>query len=88
MVLKLLNRLFDRYIPMPAVLAAALRNGSVRIAKTDKGEVAYFIAPHCPNTAAVKKAVDQRKTWELAATVVVSSVVVAAVVAVAQLIMH
>lgn len=88
MVLKLLNRLFKRYLPMPAVLAAALRNGSVRIARTDKGEVAYFVAPHCPNREAVKRAVDQRKTWELSATVVVISVVVAAVVAVTQLIMY
>ena len=81
-------KLFNRWLSMPAVLAAALCNGSVRIAKTDRGEVAYFVAPHCANKEAVKKAVDQRKTWELAATAIVSSAVVVAVVAVAQLFIH
>ena len=88
MTLKLLNRLIDRFLPMPAVLAAALRDGTVRIARTDGGGVASVVAPHCANKEAVEKAVGQRRTWELAATVAVSSTVVVVLVAVAQLIIH
>lgn len=84
MVMKLLHGLIDRHLPMPAVLAAALRAGTVRIAKSERGEVAYFIAPHCRNAEAVKKAIAKRNTWELAATVAVSATVVTVVVAVVQ----
>ncbi|HDR9474401.1 hypothetical protein [Burkholderia multivorans] len=88
MVLKLLNHLIDRFLPMPTVLATALRDGTVRVVKTERGGVAYVVAPHCANTEAVKKAVDQRHTWELAAAVVVSSTVVVLLVALAQFIVH
>jgi ABC-type spermidine/putrescine transport system permease subunit I len=84
MVMKLLNRLIDRYVPMPAVLAAALRAGTVRIPKSERGERAYVIAPHCRDAEAVKKAIAKRNTWELAAAVAVSATVVTVVVAVVQ----
>ncbi|WP_321944050.1 hypothetical protein [Paraburkholderia tropica] len=84
MVMKLLNRLIDRCVPTPAVLAAALRAGTVRIAKSERGERAYVIAPHCRDAEAVKKAISQRNTWELAATVVVSALVVTVLAAVVQ----
>lgn len=84
MVMKVLNRLTYRYVPTPAVLAAALRAGTVRIAKSERGERAYVIASHCRNAEAVKKAIAQRNTWELAATVAVSATVVTVAVAVVQ----
>lgn len=87
-VLKLLNGLIARFLPMPAVLASALRDGTVRIARTGEGAVAYVVAPHCANKEAIKRAVDQRHTWELAATVVVSAAVVVMLVAVAQLVIQ
>lgn len=84
MVMKLLNRLTDRYVPTPAVLAAALQAGTVRIARSERGERAYVIAPHCRNAEAVKKAIARRNTWELAAAVAVSATVATVVVAVVQ----
>ncbi len=86
--MKLLNRVIDGILPMPAVLAAALRAGTVRIAKADSGQVAYVVAPHCPNKEAVRKAVDKRHTWELAATVAICSAVIVALGAVAQLLIQ
>jgi hypothetical protein len=58
MAMKLLDHLINQHLPMPGLLAAALRAGRARIAKTERGEVAYFNAPHCPNVQAVKPAID------------------------------
>lgn len=82
--MKLLNRLIDRYVPMPAVLVAALLAGTVRVAKSERGERADVIAPHCRDAEAVKNAIAQRNTWELAAVVAVSATVVTVLVAVVQ----
>ncbi|WP_334043601.1 hypothetical protein [Burkholderia ambifaria] len=87
-MLKLLDHLLGRVLPMPSILAAALRDGTVRVARVDGGGVAYVIAQHCADKEAIKKAIDQRRAWELAATVVVSSAVVVLLAALAQLIIH
>jgi hypothetical protein len=84
MVIKLLNHLIDRCVPMPPALAVALRAGTVRIAKSERGERAYVIAPNCRNAEEVRNAIGQRNTWELAATAVVGATVVMVLVAVVQ----
>lgn len=82
--MKMFNRVIDGCLPVPAVLARALRDGTVRIAKSGGGQVAYFVAPHCANKDAVKRAIARRGMWELISVVVFSSVTVALLVGIVQ----
>lgn len=70
-----LNRLTACCVPNPHVLAQALREGSVRIAKAGSGDaVAYVIAPHCSNADAIKRAIEQRGRWHVAAASLLGAV--------------
>lgn len=52
---------------MPAALATALEDGTVRTSTDAEGATAYFIAPGVADKVTIRRAITQRKLSELLA---------------------
>lgn len=65
--LKTLRWVLATYLPMPAALALALENGTVRTASNEGRGTIYFIAPGTADRDSIRRAIAQRKWWELLA---------------------
>lgn len=52
---------------MPSALAEALENGTVRTSVDEERGTAYFIGPGVADKISIRRAIAQRKMWELLA---------------------
>ncbi|OXJ20141.1 hypothetical protein CFB39_09340 [Burkholderia sp. AU6039] len=50
---------------MPAPLATALDAGTVRTVHDERGATVYFIAPGVVNKGPIRRAIAQRRRWEI-----------------------
>lgn len=65
--MKTIRWILATYLPMPTALATALESGVVRTTETKQGTTVYCIAPGVADKDSIRRAIAQRKLWELLA---------------------
>lgn len=65
--MKTIQWMLATYVPMPAALQRALADGTVRTVHNEHGATAYFIARSVADKERIRRAIAQRKLWELVA---------------------
>lgn len=65
--MKTIRWILATYLPMPSLLAEAIEDGRVRTSVNEERGTAYFIGPRVADKASIRRAIAQRKMWELLA---------------------
>ncbi|AIO22477.1 hypothetical protein [Burkholderia cepacia] len=65
--MKTMRWILTTYLPMPSELAKAIESGSVRTSPNEDWGTVYFIAPGVAERHSIRRAIAQRKLWELLA---------------------
>ncbi|MDI9700378.1 hypothetical protein [Burkholderia cenocepacia] len=73
--MKTIRWILATYLPMPSVLAEAIEDGRVRTSVNEERRTAYFIGPRVADKASIRRAIAQRKMWEVVAVCALGTVI-------------